>query len=67
MKAQESNLPVRVGEVYELEVIEVSKSGSDGVARVHGFVIFVKKGKMGQKVRVRIITLGSTHAVSEII
>jgi predicted RNA-binding protein with TRAM domain len=56
-----------VGEVYELEITELSKSGSDGVARVHGFVIFVKKGKMGQKARVRIITLGSTHAVSEII
>jgi predicted RNA-binding protein with TRAM domain len=60
---QESNLPVKVGEEYDLEITEASKIGADGVARVHGLVIFVRKGKLG----VRIKSLGSTHAVSEII
>jgi predicted RNA-binding protein with TRAM domain len=64
---QESNLPVRVGEEYDLEITEASKTGADGVARVHGLVIFVKKGKVGQKVRVKIKSIGSTHAVSEIV
>ena len=64
---QESNLPVKVGEEYVLEIAEASKIGADGVARVHGLVIFVRKGKLGQKVRVRIKSLGSTHAGSEII
>lgn len=64
---QESNLPVKVGEEYDLEITEASKIGGDGVARIHGFVIFVRKGKLGQRVRVRIKSLGSTHAVSEII
>ena len=67
MMGLESNLPVKVGEEYDLEITEASKIGADGVARVHGLVIFVKKGKLGQKVRVRIKSLGSTHAVSEII
>jgi predicted RNA-binding protein with TRAM domain len=64
---QESNLPVRVGEEYDLEITEASKTGADGVARVRGLVIFVKKGKVGQKVRVKIKSLGITHAVSEIV
>ena len=64
---QESNLPVKVGEEYDLEITEASKIGGDGVARVRGLVIFVRKGKLGQRVRVRIKSLGSTHAVSEII
>lgn len=54
---QESNLPVRVGEEYDLEITEASKTGADGVARVRGLVIFVKKGKVGQKVRVKIKSL----------
>jgi predicted RNA-binding protein with TRAM domain len=64
---QESNLPVKVGEEYDLEITESSKIGTDGVARLHGLVIFVKKGKLGQQVRIRIKSLGTTHAVSEIV
>jgi predicted RNA-binding protein with TRAM domain len=64
---QESNLPVKVGDEYDLEITEASKIGTDGVARLHGLVIFVKKGKLGHKVRVRFKSLGSTHAVSEIV
>ncbi len=64
---QESNLPVKVGEEYDLEITESSKIGTDGVSRLHGLVIFVKKGKLGQKVRVRNKSLGTTHAVSEIV
>jgi predicted RNA-binding protein with TRAM domain len=64
---QESNLPVKVGKEYDLEITEASKIGGDGVARVHGLVIFVRKGKLGERVRLRIKSLGSTHAVSEII
>jgi predicted RNA-binding protein with TRAM domain len=64
---QESNLPVRVGEEYDLEITEASKTGADEAARVRGLVVFVKKGKVGQKVRVKIKSIGTTHAVSEIV
>ena len=64
---QESNLPVKVGEEYDLEITESSKIGTDRVARLHGLLIFVKKGNLGQKVGVRIKSLGTTHAVSEIV
>ena len=64
---QKSSLPVKVGEEYDLEITETSNIGTDGVAGVHGLVIFVKRASLGQKVRVRIKSLGSTHAVSEIV
>jgi predicted RNA-binding protein with TRAM domain len=64
---QKSSLPVKVGEEYDLEITETSNIGTDAVAGVHGLVIFVKKASLGQKVRVRIKSLGSTHAVSEIV
>jgi predicted RNA-binding protein with TRAM domain len=46
---QESNLPVRVGEEYDLEITEASKTGADGVARVRGLVIFVKKARWDKR------------------
>lgn len=65
---QRSSLPIKVGEEYDLEITEASKIGTDGVARVQPrLVIFVKKASLGQKMRVRIKSLGSTRAVSEIV
>jgi predicted RNA-binding protein with TRAM domain len=60
-------LPLETGKEYDLEITEDSKIGGDGVARVHGLVVFVKNGRLGQKVRVRIKSVGTTHAVAEII
>lgn len=58
--------PVEVGKEYEVEVTEVSREG-DGVARVQGFVVFVKSGKAGQKVKVKIDQVGSRFAKATIV
>jgi predicted RNA-binding protein with TRAM domain len=58
--------PVEVGKEYEVEVTEVSKQG-DGVARIQGFVIFVKSGKAGQKVKVRIDQVADRFAKATIV
>ncbi len=58
--------PVEVGKEYEVEVTEVSKQG-DGVARVQGFVVFVKSGKAGQKVKVKIDQVGNRFAKATIV
>jgi predicted RNA-binding protein with TRAM domain len=58
--------PVEVGKEYELEVTEVSKQG-DGVARVQGFVIFVKRGTVGQKATVKIDQIGNRFAIGTIV
>jgi predicted RNA-binding protein with TRAM domain len=58
--------PVEEGKEYEVEVTEVSNQG-DGVARVQGFVVFVKSGKAGQKVKVRIDQVGNRFAKATIV
>lgn len=56
--------PVEVGKEYEVDVTEVSQKG-DGVARVQGFVIFVKGGKVGEKTKVKISSVGPRFAIAE--
>jgi predicted RNA-binding protein with TRAM domain len=58
--------PVEVGKEYEVQVTETSYKG-DGVARVQGFVIFVKNGKTGEKVKVKVNSVGSRFAIAEIV
>jgi predicted RNA-binding protein with TRAM domain len=56
--------PVEEGKEYDLEVTEISQKG-DGIARVQGFVIFVKGGKVGEKSKVRITSVGPRFAIGE--
>ena len=58
--------PVEERKEYEVEITEVSKQG-DGVARIQGLVVFVKSGKAGQKVRVKIDQVGSRFAKATIV
>jgi predicted RNA-binding protein with TRAM domain len=58
--------PVETGKEYDIEVTEVSRQG-DGIARVQGFVIFVKNGKPGQKVKVHVDQVGSRFATATIV
>jgi predicted RNA-binding protein with TRAM domain len=59
-------VPVEVGKEYEVEVSEISKQG-DGVARIQGFVILVKSGKTGQKVKIRIDQVADRFAKATIV
>jgi predicted RNA-binding protein with TRAM domain len=56
--------PVEVGKEYDVEISEISRQG-DGIARVQGFVIFVKEGKVGEKTKVRITNVGARFATGE--
>ena len=50
--------PVEVGKEYEVDVTEISRQG-DGIARVQGFVVFVKNGKVKQNVKVKVEQVAS--------
>jgi len=52
--------------VYELEIQEVGRQG-DGVARVKGFVVFVKNTKKGDKVKAKIVKVAGRFAIAEVI
>lgn len=58
--------PVQVGKEYDVDVTEISRQG-DGIARVQGFVVFVKNGKVGQKVKVQVNQVGSRFATAGIV
>ena len=55
--------PVEPGKEYDVEVTELSRRG-DGVAKLQGFVIFVKGAKVGDKVRIKVETVGPRFATA---
>jgi len=58
--------PVEVGKEYDVQITELSRKG-DGIARVERFVCFIKNGKVGQNVRVKITQVGNRFATGEIV
>ena len=58
--------PVEIGKEYDVQVTERSDRG-DGIARIQGFVIFVKNGKVGDKVKVKVTSVGNRFAIAEIV
>jgi predicted RNA-binding protein with TRAM domain len=60
--------PVEIGNEYDVEIIDRGKSGSaDGIAKIQGLVIFVKDGKVGDKVRVKVTAIGERFAKAELV
>jgi predicted RNA-binding protein with TRAM domain len=49
----ESEVPVKVGELYDVSINAVGGKG-DGIAKVKGFVLFVANAKKGDYVRVKV-------------
>jgi predicted RNA-binding protein with TRAM domain len=58
--------PVEVGKEYEVDVTEISRQG-DGIARVQGFVVFVKNGKVSKNVKVKVEQVGDRFATASLV
>ena len=58
--------PVETGKEYNIQITDTSRKG-DGIARVQGYVIFVKDGRTGQDVKVKITSVGERFATAEIV
>ena len=56
-------IPVAVGEEYDVEIESLGSRG-DGIARIEGFVIFVRGTKVGDKLRVKIDSVSRRFAVA---
>ena len=56
----------RFGKEYDVQIIETSRKG-DGIARIQGFVIFVKNGRTGQNAKVKITQIGERFATADIV
>ena len=55
-------IQLKVGKEYE---VDITRKG-DGIARLQGFMIFVKGGKIGEKVKIMIIETRSRFAIARI-
>lgn len=55
--------PVEAGKEYNVEITELSRRG-DGVAKIQGFIIFVKGAKVGDKVKIKVETVGPRFATA---
>jgi predicted RNA-binding protein with TRAM domain len=55
-----------VKENEEIEVIidDIGSRG-DGIARIEGYLIFVPRSKIGERVRVKIMSTGEKFALAE--
>src|SRR3954447_4006358 len=53
--------PVATGDELELEVDSLAYGGN-GVARLNGFVVFVRRGLPGDRVRARVTKVKRNHA-----
>jgi predicted RNA-binding protein with TRAM domain len=58
--------PVEVGKEYDVEITELSRRG-DGLAKVQGFVVFVRGSKAGEKVKIKIETVGPRFATATVV
>jgi len=58
--------PVETGKEYDVSITELSRKG-DGIARVEGFVIFVRNGKVGQNTKIKITEVGQRFATAEVV
>jgi predicted RNA-binding protein with TRAM domain len=54
---------IEVGEEYEVDITGISRQG-DGIARIQGFLIFVKGGKVGEQVKIMITEARSRFAIA---
>jgi predicted RNA-binding protein with TRAM domain len=58
--------PVEIGKEYDVQVRERSQRG-DGIARIQGFVIFVKNGNIGDNPKIKVISVGNRFTIGEIV
>ena len=57
--------PVELGKVYEADIIEMSRRGDAGVAKIQGFAIFVSGARPGDHVKFEITKVGRRYATAE--
>jgi predicted RNA-binding protein with TRAM domain len=56
--------PVEVDKEYEAEIEEMSRRGG-GIARIKGFIIFVKNSELGEQVKFKITRVENRFAIGK--
>lgn len=61
-----NRIPVSEGDTLDVKIDSTGSKG-DGIARVDGFVMFVKDGKQGDHVTVKVTKVGEKAAWAEVV
>ncbi|MBC7130343.1 TRAM domain-containing protein [Candidatus Bathyarchaeota archaeon] len=56
--------PVKENDELEVVIDDIGSRG-DGIARIRGYMIFVPRSKVGERVKVRILSVNGNFAVAE--
>jgi predicted RNA-binding protein with TRAM domain len=56
--------PVRENQELEVVINDIGSRG-DGIAKIQSYMIFVPRSKIGERVKVRILSVGGKFAVAE--
>jgi predicted RNA-binding protein with TRAM domain len=56
--------PVKENQELEVVIDDIGSRG-DGIARIQSFLIFVPNSKIGERVKVRVLSVGEKFAVAE--
>ena len=56
--------PVKENQELEVAIDDIGSRG-DGISKIQGFLIFVPRSKIGERVRVRILSVGEKFATAE--
>jgi len=56
--------PVKENQEIEVVIDDVGSRG-DGIAKIEGYLIFVPRSKIGERVRVKIRSVGEKFALAE--
>ncbi|MGI0090370.1 MAG: TRAM domain-containing protein [Nitrososphaerales archaeon] len=65
-RVESGGKPVEAGKEYKVRVIDRSERG-EGVARIEGFIVFIRGAKPGEEVKIRVTNVGARAATGEII
>jgi predicted RNA-binding protein with TRAM domain len=59
--------PVETGKEYTVDINDTSRQG-DGIAKIQGFVVFVKNTKAGDKnIKIKVSSVGNRFATAEVV
>lgn len=59
--------PVRIGEEYDVDILDMSRNGDSGVTRIRGLITFVRGTKPDDRVRIKIVKIGGGYARGQLI
>lgn len=59
--------PVKMGEEYDVIILDMSTNGDSGVTRIRGLITFVRGAKPDDRVRIKITKIGKGYARGQLI